>query len=66
MAEMKNEDLLKRIKALLKNVGDPGVCRGCGVSIVWMRHKNGKAVPYTEQGLNHFADCPVAQRFRAQ
>lgn len=27
-------------------------------------HANGKAAPYTEEALNHFADCPDAEGFR--
>lgn len=50
--------------ALLKNVGDPAHCKGCGADIYWVIHRNGKKVPYTPAGLNHFVDCPAAQRFR--
>lgn len=50
--------------ALLKNVGDPGQCRGCQSPIFWVTHRNGKKAPYTPAGLNHFADCPAAGDFR--
>lgn len=43
---------------LLTLSADPGTCRQCGASIFWVRHLNGKAVPYTVYGLNHFVDCP--------
>jgi hypothetical protein len=49
---------------LLDLVGDPGTCKGCGKEIIWIVHKNGKRVPYTQAGLNHFIDCPFAEKFR--
>lgn len=52
------------IISLLNQVGDPGVCKGCGKTIWWVKHLNGKKAPYTEKGLNHFADCPQANKFK--
>jgi len=49
---------------LLNQVADRGTCTGCGAAVYWVRHKNGKRVPYTEAGLNHFIDCPKADQFR--
>ena len=57
-------DLAQNIKRLLNQVGEPGVCRGCGAPIWWVVHRNGKRAPYTEQGLNHFIDCTKAGQFR--
>lgn len=54
----------KNVLRLLKQVGDESKCKGCGATIYWVRHKNGKKAPYTVEGLNHFADCPKAQSFR--
>lgn len=48
---------------MLQNVGQLGTCDGCGAVIVWVRHRNGKAAPYTTEGLNHFVTCPKADRF---
>lgn len=59
-----NQDLQDNISKLLANIGDPGTCRGCQAPIYWVRHKNGKAVPYTATGLNHFIDCSAAARFK--
>jgi hypothetical protein len=56
--------LAKNLDLLIKQIGDPGVCRGCGAPIRWVRHLNGKRVPYTVVGLNHFADCPKAKHFK--
>ncbi len=57
--------LRRQVKRLLDQVGDEGECKGCGATIYWVRHKkSGKAVPYTPEALNHFADCPKAQSFR--
>lgn len=62
--EKKSEWLLENIKRLLKQVGREGKCKGCDREIWWVEHNSGKAAPYTNEALNHFADCPDAQRFR--
>lgn len=60
-----NEDtLLLNIERLMNNVGSPSTCKGCGKKIWWVKHKNGKNAPYTEEALNHFSDCPEAMQFR--
>lgn len=56
--------LQSKLRALLKAVGDEGVCSACLAPIIWVVHRNGKRAPYTLAGLNHFADCPAAERFR--
>ena len=48
---------------LLKQIGEPGICKGCNAAIVWVTHKNGKKTPYTLEGQSHFADCPAAKEF---
>lgn len=53
----------KAMLALLKNAGRLGTCSGCNAVIVWIRHTNGKNVPYTTEGLNHFIDCPAREQF---
>jgi hypothetical protein len=52
------------MKRLIDLIGDPGICRGCGCRIYWVEHRNGKKVPYTSFGLNHFINCPEAARFK--
>lgn len=54
----------ERIVHLLRQIAESGQCRGCGAVVFWVHHKNGKTVPYTEEGLNHFVDCPQRERFR--
>lgn len=49
---------------LLRQVGEAGHCRGCGRRIYWIVHRNGKRAPYTQEGRNHFIDCPASDRFR--
>jgi hypothetical protein len=49
---------------LLFKIADHSDCKGCGAKVFWLTHKNGKKAPYTEAGLNHFADCPAADRFK--
>ena len=54
-----------RIEELMRNLGfDKARCRSCGRTIYWVVHKNGKKVPYTIDGQNHFANCPQADAFR--
>ena len=57
-------DAAKRMLALLKNVGDSGTCRGCGLPIFWVTHKNGKKAPYDFDGLNHFGSCSKREDFK--
>lgn len=54
------------IEALIKNLAGPkpGSCKGCGQPIFWLTHANGKKVPYTPQGLNHFVNCPSRDQFK--
>lgn len=56
--------LVSNIYKLLDQVGDRGVCKGCGKQIWWVVHKSGSKAPYTMEALNHFADCPKADRFK--
>lgn len=57
--------LLSNIKKLLDAAGEVGACKGCGKTIWWIRHRtSGKPAPYTEEGLNHFADCPQRAQFK--
>lgn len=44
------------------NSADLKRCGGCQRERVTT--KNGKSAPFTADGLNHFADCPKADRFR--
>lgn len=56
----------KIIADLLRNVGEPGVCRsaGCNAEICWMVHRNGKRTPYNLDGTNHFATCVDSERWK--
>lgn len=49
---------------LLDVVGRRSTCKGCERQIWWIKTRVGKMAPYTEEGINHFADCPKASRFR--
>lgn len=64
-ADITVEYLRANIARLLPLIGDEGECKGCSARIWWVRHKNGKVAPYTDTGLNHFADCKVANRFKS-
>lgn len=61
---MTSKELKEYLRPLMNAVGERGTCKGCGVDIYWVEHLNGKIVPYTPTGLNHFIDCPKAARFR--
>lgn len=54
----------KVIADLLKNVGDPGVCKGCLAEIHWVVHRNGRRTPYDPTGVNHFITCPEREQFQ--
>jgi hypothetical protein len=36
----------------------------CGRKIWFLKTKAGKAMPVTDEGLSHFADCPDAEKYR--
>jgi hypothetical protein len=65
-SELKRErDAVKLLlDRLLKAIGDPGICRGCTASILWVRHRNGVKAPYNPDGVNHFATCSKAKAFQ--
>lgn len=52
------------MRALLQKIGKQVACGGCGAVMYFVVHSNGKRVPYTEAGLNHFVDCPARDRFK--
>lgn len=56
----------ERIGILLDFCGRPDICTGphCGVSIWWLKSKNGAPTPFTREGLNHFVNCPDAAQFK--
>ena len=39
-------------------------CRACGRKICFVENENGKIIPVTEEGINHFIDCPARDKFR--
>jgi hypothetical protein len=47
------------------HLGDlPSHCRSCGARVLWLESKNGKRAPINQDGVNHFATCPDANRWR--
>jgi hypothetical protein len=54
-----------RAATLVKLIGEPGACRGCGAEIFWLTaFKSGKPIPYDANGVTHFASCSKAHEFR--
>lgn len=53
-----------RLEWLLKQTGDPGVCRGCLAAILWVVHRNEKLTPYDLDGTPHFATCQQSKAFK--
>jgi hypothetical protein len=51
------------MERLLDLIGDKAQCAACPATIYFVRHRNGKTVPYTPAGLNHFIDCPMREQF---
>lgn len=39
-------------------------CRACGKEITFIINENGRNIPITKEGNNHFIDCPARDRFR--
>lgn len=62
--ERTHQALRKNVYTLLNTLGDKAQCKGCGADIWWIKTRAGKNAPITAVGLNHFADCPKADRFR--
>lgn len=58
------EKIKSQIRRLLDQVGRRTACSGCGRTIWFVRTAAGKQAPYTDEALNHFADCPKSDRFR--
>lgn len=55
----------QRFEELFRHLGfDASKCKACKRTIFWVKHANGKNVPYTIDGQNHFADCSQADAFR--
>jgi hypothetical protein len=52
--------MLRLLKATAETVRP---CRECGEVLYFVRGRTGRLLPMTETGLNHFADCPAAERF---
>lgn len=49
-------------------LGNKTVCKGCKQEVVWVKTKNGKAMPINQcedgEWESHFASCPNAKKFR--
>lgn len=58
------EVALDTLRRLLNAVGGQKRCKGCGAAIWFVGTVSGSRPPYNAVGLNHFADCPNASRFR--
>lgn len=55
----------KQIGALLGLIAEEvRPCQRCKRTIWMVRMKSGKLAPYTDDAVNHFADCPHAAEFR--
>lgn len=54
----------RTIKRLFELIGNQALCKGCDAAIYWVEHRNGKRVPYTSAGVNHFINCSEAARFK--
>jgi len=53
------------LQALMKHVGRPDLCKGCGAQIIFIRHlDSGRFTPYELDGTNHFINCPDAPQFK--
>lgn len=58
------ESVLQNQIRFLNMIGDRSVCKSCGRTIWWVRTKNDRKMPVTDELVSHFADCPAADRHR--
>lgn len=60
---MENADSRKRLLDLLKAVAyETRPCKFCGRRLYFVKVWTGKTRPYTDEGVNHFEDCPHFRR----
>ena len=65
------QQLRDNVVFLLSQIGERSTCKGtagvpgCGATIWWVRHANGKRAPYTADAMNHWIDCVQAPVIRA-
>lgn len=59
-------ELRARLEAILRAAAvEVRPCRACGVMLAFVVHRDtGKTAPYTLDGINHFTNCPEADRFK--
>lgn len=53
------------VRRLLDAIAFTKTC-SCGRAIWMVRHKSNALTPYTDEGVNHFIDCPDREKFRAK
>lgn len=58
--------LQARLVALLKQLAEAErPCQACQRPLYFIRHpRTKKLMPYTDEGISHFADCPAAAKFQ--
>lgn len=60
-----DEKARKQIRQMLFIIcGNPMKCRKCERDIWFLPTRNSKMIPYTDDAVSHFADCPSAGEFR--
>lgn len=63
-ATRERDDARKKLAVLMRQIGQPAICRGCDSPILWVHHANGKPVPYNPDGTNHFSTCAESALFK--
>lgn len=64
-ARLERDEFSRRIRELLERTAQVRrPCKACGTDLFFVQHANGKLTPYTSDGVNHFANCPEAARFK--
>ncbi len=64
---LERDELAKRIRDLLTRIAlYTRPCKACGTELAFVSHVNGNLTPYTMDGVNHFANCPEAARFKSK
>jgi hypothetical protein len=63
--EVTVESLKENIRKLYGWIGaQSSACKACGMPIYWIKTKNNKQMPVTDEAISHFANCPQAANFR--
>jgi len=62
--EADKDEIIEQFRAMLNMIAGKCNCKKCNKPIWFIKSKNNVFMPITEDGINHFADCPYAKDFK--